>query len=105
MPPPSLPYQFNRFSPSYRQTLEYAALIRIAARENGQQTMNNSLYESRLSELTRISQGKVRDIYAVDDDHLLIVTTDRMSAFDVVLPDRWYENQAKGTRWVMHGRR
>ena len=49
--------------------------------------MNNSLYESRLSELTRISQGKVRDIYAVDDDHLLIVTTDRMSAFDVVLPD------------------
>ena len=35
----------------------------------------------------RISQGKVRDIYSVDDDHLLIVTTDRLSAFDVVLPD------------------
>lgn len=34
-----------------------------------------------------IQQGKVRDIYAVDDDHMLIVTTDRLSAFDVVLPD------------------
>jgi phosphoribosylaminoimidazole-succinocarboxamide synthase len=49
--------------------------------------MANALYESRLTALTRISQGKVRDIYAVDDDHLLIVTSDRMSAFDVVLPD------------------
>ncbi|MCH2479403.1 MAG: phosphoribosylaminoimidazolesuccinocarboxamide synthase [Gammaproteobacteria bacterium] len=34
-----------------------------------------------------MGQGKVRDIYAVDKDHLLIVTTDRMSAFDVVLPN------------------
>ena len=49
--------------------------------------MNNTLYESNLSGLERISQGKVRDIYAVDDDHLLIVTSDRLSAFDVVLPD------------------
>ena len=32
-------------------------------------------------------QGKVRDIYAVDEQHMLIVTTDRLSAFDVVLPD------------------
>ena len=47
----------------------------------------NALYESRLTGLTRISQGKVRDIYSVDDDHLLIVTSDRLSAFDVVLPD------------------
>jgi len=46
-----------------------------------------ALYESKLSGLTRISQGKVRDMYAVDDDHLLIVTSDRLSAFDVVLPD------------------
>jgi phosphoribosylaminoimidazole-succinocarboxamide synthase len=45
------------------------------------------MYESRLTALTRLSQGKVRDIYAVDDRHLLIVTTDRLSAFDVVLPD------------------
>jgi phosphoribosylaminoimidazole-succinocarboxamide synthase len=49
--------------------------------------MADALFESRLTALTRISQGKVRDIYAVDDDHLLIVTSDRLSAFDVVLPD------------------
>ena len=47
----------------------------------------DALFESRLTALPRISQGKVRDLYAVDDDHLLIVTTDRLSAFDVVLPD------------------
>ena len=33
-----------------------------------------------------IAQGKVRDIYAIDEQHMLIVTTDRLSAFDVVLP-------------------
>jgi phosphoribosylaminoimidazole-succinocarboxamide synthase len=49
--------------------------------------MNDALYESKLSGLERINQGKVRDIYAVDDKHLLIVTTDRLSAFDVILPD------------------
>ncbi len=49
--------------------------------------MTQALYESRLSGLPRISQGKVRDIYEIDDRHLLIVTTDRLSAFDVVLPD------------------
>ena len=40
-----------------------------------------------LQNLELIAQGKVRDIYAVDEGHLLIVTTDRMSAFDVVLPN------------------
>jgi phosphoribosylaminoimidazole-succinocarboxamide synthase len=45
------------------------------------------LFESDLAGLKRIHQGKVRDIYAVDAEHLLIVTTDRLSAFDVVLPD------------------
>jgi phosphoribosylaminoimidazole-succinocarboxamide synthase len=45
------------------------------------------MLESKLSGLERIHQGKVRDIYAVDDAHMLIVTTDRLSAFDVVLPD------------------
>jgi phosphoribosylaminoimidazole-succinocarboxamide synthase len=49
--------------------------------------MSDALFESRLTALNRISQGKVRDIYAIDADHLLIVTTDRISAFDVVLPD------------------
>jgi phosphoribosylaminoimidazole-succinocarboxamide synthase len=47
----------------------------------------DALFESNLSGLERISQGKVRDMYAIDDDHLLIVTSDRLSAFDVVLPD------------------
>lgn len=39
-----------------------------------------------LGGLTRISRGKVRDIYAIDAEHLLIVTSDRVSAFDVVMP-------------------
>jgi len=37
--------------------------------------------------LERIHQGKVRDVYQVDDQHLLMVASDRLSAFDVVLPD------------------
>ena len=45
------------------------------------------MLESHVSSLQRIHQGKVRDIYAVDDQHMLIVTTDRLSAFDVVMPD------------------
>lgn len=43
--------------------------------------------ESHLHGLTRLHQGKVRDIYAVDAHSMLIVTTDRLSAFDVILPD------------------
>lgn len=49
-------------------------------------TGGNSLFESNLACLALIQRGKVRDIYAIDDRHLLIVTTDRLSAFDVVLP-------------------
>lgn len=45
------------------------------------------LFESTLTSLPLLSRGKVRDIYAVDDDMLLVVTTDRLSAFDVVLSD------------------
>jgi phosphoribosylaminoimidazole-succinocarboxamide synthase len=45
------------------------------------------VYRTRLTGLERIHEGKVRDIYAVDAETLLIVTTDRLSAFDVVLPD------------------
>ena len=44
------------------------------------------LFDSNLTSLPLIHRGKVRDIYAVGDDHMLIVTTDRLSAFDVVLP-------------------
>ncbi len=45
------------------------------------------LFESSLASLPRIARGKVRDIYAVGEDKMLIVTSDRLSAFDVVLPD------------------
>jgi phosphoribosylaminoimidazole-succinocarboxamide synthase len=45
------------------------------------------LFETHIRSLKKIHQGKVRDIYDVDDEHLLIVATDRLSAFDVVLPD------------------
>jgi len=46
----------------------------------------NALHQSELSGLRLLNRGKVRDIYEVDQDHLLIVATDRLSAFDVVLP-------------------
>lgn len=46
----------------------------------------NALYESNLTSLPLINKGKVRDLYDIDDQHLLIVTTDRISAFDVILP-------------------
>lgn len=48
---------------------------------------NPSLFQSNIDTLSLLNRGKVRDIYDVDDDHLLIVTSDRISAFDVVLPD------------------
>jgi len=46
-----------------------------------------SLYRSNIQQLKLINHGKVRDIYDIDDKHMLIVTTDRLSAFDVILPD------------------
>ena len=49
--------------------------------------MSAALYESSLKSLPRIGKGKVRDIYAVDGDKMMIVVSDRLSAFDVVLPD------------------
>jgi phosphoribosylaminoimidazole-succinocarboxamide synthase len=49
--------------------------------------MTAPIYESSIKSLELVSRGKVRDMYAVDADRLLIVTSDRLSAFDVVLPD------------------
>ena len=46
-----------------------------------------TVHRTALAGLKRINEGKVRDIYEVDAGRMLIVTTDRMSAFDVVLPD------------------
>jgi phosphoribosylaminoimidazole-succinocarboxamide synthase len=45
-----------------------------------------SVYRTELHSLPLIARGKVRDIYAVGEDHLLLITTDRLSAFDVVFP-------------------
>ena len=47
----------------------------------------SALHESNLSSVALLHRGKVRDIYAVDEQYLLIVQTDRLSAFDVILPD------------------
>ncbi len=49
--------------------------------------MNPTVYESRIASLPLIARGKVRDIYAVNAQQMLIVTSDRLSAFDVILPD------------------
>ena len=50
-------------------------------------TSADVLFESSIPELPLIGRGKVRDIYSVDENHLLLVTTDRLSAYDVVMPD------------------
>lgn len=47
----------------------------------------SALHESNLTSLPLLHRGKVRDLYQVDAEHLLIVQTDRLSAFDVILPD------------------
>ena len=47
----------------------------------------SALHESSLTSLPLLHRGKVRDLYEVDAEHLLIVQTDRLSAFDVILPD------------------
>jgi phosphoribosylaminoimidazole-succinocarboxamide synthase len=49
-------------------------------------TQPDALYQSELPHLKLLNRGKVRDIYDVDQEHLLIVASDRLSAFDVVLP-------------------
>ena len=47
----------------------------------------DALFESAIPDLPLIGRGKVRDIYSIDDVHLLLVTTDRLSAYDVVMTD------------------
>ncbi len=49
-------------------------------------SQTEALFESDLPHLELLNRGKVRDIYNVDAEHMLIVTSDRLSAFDVVLP-------------------
>jgi phosphoribosylaminoimidazole-succinocarboxamide synthase len=49
--------------------------------------MSEPVFESNLASLELLNRGKVRDIYVVDDEHLLFVASDRLSAFDVILPN------------------
>ena len=49
--------------------------------------MTTALYQSSIQSLPLLARGKVRDMYAVGDDKLLIIATDRISAFDVILDD------------------
>jgi phosphoribosylaminoimidazole-succinocarboxamide synthase len=59
----------------------------LRAPKQRETALTESLFESNLASLELAARGKVRDIYRVDDDRLLIVATDRLSAFDVILPD------------------
>jgi phosphoribosylaminoimidazole-succinocarboxamide synthase len=47
--------------------------------------MSSALFESRLHSLPLVARGKVRENYAVGTDRLLMVASDRISAFDVVM--------------------
>ncbi len=47
----------------------------------------NALHTTTISSLPLVSRGKVRDVYAIDQDRLLMITTDRISAFDVVMQE------------------
>lgn len=49
--------------------------------------MTQAVHQSQIDNLPLIARGKVRDIYQIDEQHLLFVTTDRISAFDVIMPD------------------
>ena len=48
--------------------------------------MSQVVFETQLNSLPMLHRGKVRDIYSVDDQHMLVVATDRISAFDVIMP-------------------
>ncbi len=48
---------------------------------------SNAIFETSIDNLELLARGKVRDIYAIDNAHMLIVTTDRLSAFDVVFAE------------------
>ena len=49
--------------------------------------LNDAIIETTIKSLPLLQRGKVRDVYAVGTDHLLMIATDRLSAFDVVLPE------------------
>jgi phosphoribosylaminoimidazole-succinocarboxamide synthase len=70
----------------YEASAFYRGGYNAASDHSADLAMSAPLLESRIASLPLVHRGKVRDIYAVGDDKLLIVTTDRLSAFDVVMP-------------------
>lgn len=72
-------YKSGPFAESWRNANARVSILTMNA--------NDALFESDIPDLELIGRGKVRDIYSVDDDYLLIVTSDRLSAYDVVMPD------------------
>ena len=70
----------------YEASAFYRGGYNAASVHSAASAMSAPLLESRIASLPLVHRGKVRDIYAVGDDRLLIVTTDRLSAFDVVMP-------------------
>ena len=71
---------------AYEASGFYLGRYNAASDHSAASAMTAPLLESRIASLPLVHRGKVRDIYAVGDDKLLIVTTDRLSAFDVVMP-------------------
>ena len=65
--------------PPYPRT---AIIAPETAASNPMYDSADALFESAIPDYPLIGRGKVRDIYSIDNDHLLIVTTDRLSAFD-----------------------
>src|SRR6185503_14199500 len=90
-----LPRTVSRAAPAMRASrvakVYHASPPATAFRRRGR-TMatqaSETTLEGHLEGLNRIHRGKVRDIFAVDEHHLLLVATDRVSAFDVILPQR-----------------
>ena len=61
-------------------------LVQGEARKTGQSYQEKTLSTTEITSLEKIYSGKVRDIYAINDDLLLMLASDRLSAFDVILP-------------------
>jgi len=70
----------------YPHLHDYGIIFPPFSNANRAMTESTALFESNLTHLKLLNRGKVRDIYEVDDQHLLIITSDRLSAFDVILP-------------------
>jgi phosphoribosylaminoimidazole-succinocarboxamide synthase len=76
-----------RLDPAAARTARCRPFLAVFMVPEALGTTASPVYETKLHGLELLHRGKVRDIYAVDADQLLIVTTDRLSAFDVILPD------------------